>query len=90
MVTAWFYNIQDESDQRALHKYEPNRPVSSEELASIGVLEWKFDPESELEKVYQLMKDRNYASSDQVCCHPCFPIILVSLASPKLSTNWLS
>lgn len=66
MVTAWFYNTQDTSDPRSPHKYTPNQPISNEYLAKVGVLDWHFNPETELEKVYELMKQRNYSSSDQV------------------------
>ncbi len=66
MVTAWLYDDSSNEDPRMPHQFTPNKEVSLEELAEIGVLHWKFNPETELDKVQELMKERNYSSSDQV------------------------
>ncbi|KAK5665680.1 1,2-dihydroxy-3-keto-5-methylthiopentene dioxygenase, variant 2 [Batrachochytrium dendrobatidis] len=65
MVSAWYYN-ETEEDQRALHKYEPSQDVSLDELAKLGVLHWTFDPETELDKVNELSKERCYFSRDEI------------------------
>lgn len=66
MVTAWYYNTEDESDPREPHQYKPNRSISMKLLDKVGVLQFQFNPETELDKVKDLMKERNYSSSDQV------------------------
>lgn len=66
MVTAWYYNTEDESDPREPHQFTPNKEISKQLLDKVGVLQWFFNPETELEKVENLMKERNYSSSDQV------------------------
>jgi hypothetical protein len=68
MVTAWYYNEKDESDPRFPHKYEPNEEVSLDELASIGVLHWTIDPETEMSKIDDIAKERMYSSRDKVYC----------------------
>lgn len=44
-LEAWEYNNATQEDQRADHKYAPNRPVASERLEELGVLSWKIDVE---------------------------------------------
>eukprot|EP00249_Psilotum_nudum_P035325 c55693_g1_i1 orf=17-238(+) len=44
-LEAWEYNNATNEDQRADHKYSPNRPVASERLEELGVLFWKIDVE---------------------------------------------
>ncbi|KAL2918445.1 1,2-dihydroxy-3-keto-5-methylthiopentene dioxygenase [Polyrhizophydium stewartii] len=65
MVTAWFYADSD-ADPREPHQYEPNREVSLDELARLGVLHWTFDPDTELDKVNELAAQRKYVSRDEV------------------------
>jgi 1,2-dihydroxy-3-keto-5-methylthiopentene dioxygenase len=65
VLQAWFYNETSE-DQREEHKYSPNRPVSLEELERIGVLNWHFDPKTELDKVEELRISRNYHNKDEI------------------------
>eukprot|EP00250_Pteridium_aquilinum_P033803 c6338_g1_i1 orf=401-1105(-) len=43
-LEAWEYNPSNE-DHRCEHKYSPNRPVSSQILEELGVLNWKIDVE---------------------------------------------
>ena len=66
MVTAWYYNTEDDTDPRQPHKFTPNRPISMDLLDKVGVLQFHFNPETEMDKVKDLMKKRNYSSSDQV------------------------
>ncbi|KAJ3334950.1 N-terminal acetyltransferase A complex catalytic subunit ard1 [Kappamyces sp. JEL0680] len=66
MVSAWYYNEDDKSDPRMPHKFSPVQEISLEKLASVGVLHWHFNPESELDKVQELMKTRKYNNSDQI------------------------
>lgn len=40
-ITAWFMDADTAADQRLPHKQEPNKPVSREELAALGVLSWE-------------------------------------------------
>ena len=70
MVTAWIYNENDDSDPRNPHKHEPEQPVSLQELASLGVKHWTFDPETEMTKVDELAKIRKYSSRDIINIAP--------------------
>ncbi|KAH6592724.1 hypothetical protein BASA50_007903 [Batrachochytrium salamandrivorans] len=65
MVTAWYYN-ETEEDPREAHHCEPNEEVSVDELSKLGVLQWSFDPETDLDKVNELAKERKYASRDEI------------------------
>ncbi|KAI8924052.1 Acireductone dioxygenase ARD family, partial [Entophlyctis helioformis] len=65
MVTAWFYADSPE-DPREAHKYEPNQEVTLDHLASLGVLHWTFNPDTELDKVNELAKERKYVSRDEI------------------------
>jgi hypothetical protein len=64
-IQAWFYN-ETEEDPRQSHQYEPSQPVNRAQLDALGVLQWKFDPESQMEMVDALAKERNYTSRDIV------------------------
>jgi hypothetical protein len=64
-VQAWYYN-ETEEDPRQLHQFKPNQQVDSNILDSIGVLQWHFDPDTELDKVDSLAKERYYVSRDIV------------------------
>jgi hypothetical protein len=61
-----YFNEEDESDPRMPHQFTPNQDIPLAKLTSVGVLHWHFNPETELQKVNDLMKERNYANSDQV------------------------
>ncbi|KAJ3320789.1 1,2-dihydroxy-3-keto-5-methylthiopentene dioxygenase [Boothiomyces sp. JEL0866] len=65
MVQAWYYNETAE-DPRALHQFTPNQKVSLDQLKKLGVLYWQFNPDTELEKVNELAKERHYANRDEV------------------------
>lgn len=62
---AWMYKESEEC-KRTLHQYSPNQEVTCDQLAELGVLQWTIDPDTELEKVDEIMKQRKYASRDQV------------------------
>jgi 1,2-dihydroxy-3-keto-5-methylthiopentene dioxygenase len=66
MVSAWFYNDSSE-DPRMPHQFSPNRPVSLDELAKIGVLHWHINPESEMHKVEDICNERQYTNRDTIC-----------------------
>ena len=65
VLQAWYYNETPE-DPREEHKFNPSKPVSLQELEKIGVLNWNFDPKTELEKVEELRKTRNYQNKDEI------------------------
>ncbi|KAI8896551.1 1,2-dihydroxy-3-keto-5-methylthiopentene dioxygenase, partial [Globomyces pollinis-pini] len=65
MVSAWYYMESEESGQ-AKHQYTPNKPVSLDQLSTIGVLHWTFNPDTELDKVDELSKERKYVSRDVI------------------------
>ncbi|KAJ3271604.1 1,2-dihydroxy-3-keto-5-methylthiopentene dioxygenase [Terramyces sp. JEL0728] len=65
MVQAWYFN-ETEEDPRALHQFTPNREVTREQLDSIGVLQWQINPDTEMEKVDAISKEREYAHRDKI------------------------
>ncbi|KAJ3307952.1 1,2-dihydroxy-3-keto-5-methylthiopentene dioxygenase [Boothiomyces sp. JEL0838] len=65
MVQAWYYN-ETEEDPRALHQFTPNREVTREQLDALGVLQWHINPDTELEKVDGISKEREYSHRDQI------------------------
>ncbi|KAJ3394000.1 hypothetical protein HDU84_000499 [Entophlyctis sp. JEL0112] len=66
-VSAWKFNPTDD-DQRELHQFNPNQPVTLDELADLGVLYWHIDINDPkyMEKVEKLAKDRGYKNRDTV------------------------
>lgn len=40
-ISAWFMDDDTAADQRLPRKQEPNKPVSRDELAALGVLSWE-------------------------------------------------
>jgi 1,2-dihydroxy-3-keto-5-methylthiopentene dioxygenase len=64
-VSAWIYN-DDGQDGRALHQFAPNQPVSLERLGALGVLNWNFNPATEMPKVMELKAKRQYQNHDEI------------------------
>ncbi|KAJ3330814.1 1,2-dihydroxy-3-keto-5-methylthiopentene dioxygenase [Blyttiomyces sp. JEL0837] len=66
-ISAWYFNETDE-DQRELHQFSPNQPVTLEQLAELGVLHWHIDVEEEkyLEKVDAICTERQYKNRDVI------------------------
>ncbi|KAL3690946.1 hypothetical protein R1sor_004597 [Riccia sorocarpa] len=59
-------------DQRLPHRQTPNKPVSAQELAELGVIQWhldadKYENDPELEKI---RKDRGYNYHDIIDVSP--------------------
>lgn len=65
MVQAWYMD-ESTADPRKPHRAQPDRPVSLEQLRTLGVLYWKLDADKyendpELEKIRKM---RNYSWMD--------------------------
>ncbi|KAJ3111052.1 hypothetical protein HK100_002826 [Physocladia obscura] len=81
-LQAWRFNPTDEAsktihpaalystrcDQRELHQFVPNKPVSINELAKLGVLYWNIDVSNPayLEKVETVCAERSYKNRDVI------------------------
>ena len=68
MVSAWYFNDSSKEDPRGMNQYSPNRCVSLDELAKLGVLYWHFDVTQDRfeDRVDQLMQERQYKNRDLV------------------------
>ncbi|KAI8819219.1 Acireductone dioxygenase ARD family [Fimicolochytrium jonesii] len=68
MVSAYFYNDLDTTDGRNPHQYTPNRPVSLDQLAALGVLHWHLDVKSEgyMDVVEGICVERAYKNRDEI------------------------
>ncbi|TPX60776.1 acireductone dioxygenase [Spizellomyces sp. 'palustris'] len=68
MGQAWYYNDADASDGREPHQYTPNRPVSLDQLAQVGVLHWTIDVTKPgyLETVDRISQERSYKNRDEI------------------------
>lgn len=69
-IEAWFMDSSDE-DQRKSHKFDPNLPVSLEDLKQLGVFHWKlnadiYETDPELEKI---RKEQGYSYMDIITIH---------------------
>ncbi|KAJ3056195.1 1,2-dihydroxy-3-keto-5-methylthiopentene dioxygenase [Rhizophlyctis rosea] len=67
MVQAWYY-ADSEQDGRELHQYTPNRPVSLEQLAAIGVEVSSVDVTQPdyIDKIDSICKERDYKNRDEI------------------------
>ncbi|KAI8812067.1 1,2-dihydroxy-3-keto-5-methylthiopentene dioxygenase-like protein [Cladochytrium replicatum] len=72
MVAAWFYNPDSSDDQRDLHQFEPNQPVSLAELEKIGVFYKRIDVSEpdHMDHVEALCAERNYKNRDIITISP--------------------
>jgi 1,2-dihydroxy-3-keto-5-methylthiopentene dioxygenase len=68
MVEAWYMDSTD-ADQREEHKQEPNKPVTLEQLAQIGVLYWHLSGSDEDPKLAEIRAERGYSYTDVVDLH---------------------
>ncbi|KAI5079916.1 hypothetical protein GOP47_0005395 [Adiantum capillus-veneris] len=71
-LEAWEYHPSDE-DPRLEHKFSPNRPIPSDRLEDLGVLNWKIDVDADLQNNPVLEKiklSRGYKSWDTVTVAP--------------------
>ncbi|KAJ3190411.1 1,2-dihydroxy-3-keto-5-methylthiopentene dioxygenase [Gaertneriomyces sp. JEL0708] len=69
MVSAWYYDDSDPSlDCREPHQFTPNRPVSLEQLAKLGVLYWHIDVTEPgyMDQVNSICAERQYKNRDQI------------------------
>jgi 1,2-dihydroxy-3-keto-5-methylthiopentene dioxygenase len=68
MVAAYYFDASAPGDQRAKHQYTPNRPVSLEDLKTLGIEYKSVDVTKEgyMEDIEALCKERNYANRDLV------------------------
>ncbi|KND05161.1 acireductone dioxygenase (Ni2+-requiring) [Spizellomyces punctatus DAOM BR117] len=68
MVQAWYYNDADPSDGREPHQYTPNRSVTLDQLAQVGVLQWTIDVTKPgyLETVDRISQERAYKNRDEI------------------------
>lgn len=71
MVRAWYMDDSD-ADQRLEHRQQPDKPVSLEFLASLGVKYWHFDPATYATNVdyKKLRSDNGYSYEDQIEVSP--------------------
>ncbi|KAJ3281037.1 1,2-dihydroxy-3-keto-5-methylthiopentene dioxygenase [Borealophlyctis nickersoniae] len=67
MVQAWYYNP-TEDDGRELHKYAPNRPVSLDQLAAIGVAYRRVDVTQDgyMYVIEGICREREYKNRDEI------------------------
>lgn len=70
-LEAWYMDDSD-ADQRLEHRLQPNKPVSMDKLAALGVLHWKLDADkyetdSELKTIRE---DRGYTYQDIITVTP--------------------
>ncbi|KAJ3043333.1 1,2-dihydroxy-3-keto-5-methylthiopentene dioxygenase [Rhizophlyctis rosea] len=67
MVQAWYY-AESEQDGRELHQYVPNRPVSLEQLAAIGVEVSSVDVTQPdyIDKINAICDARQYRNRDEI------------------------
>ena len=86
LLDAWVMSDAPVVDQRAANRCEPNKSVSIEHLARLGVYYRKMDPATMLDKVCEpirptacggkiseverFMEIMGYATKDEVCCSP--------------------
>ena len=62
-----------EADQRMPHQQSPNKPISLDQLAQIGVLYWTLDLSIPLETneiLNDIRKDRGYTYTDTITISP--------------------
>ncbi|KAJ3249287.1 hypothetical protein HDU78_005427 [Chytriomyces hyalinus] len=66
-LLAWRFNETNE-DQRELHQFTPNQPVSIPELAKLGVLYWNIDVQNEkyMDTVETICSERKYKNRDVI------------------------
>ncbi|CAM9470572.1 unnamed protein product [Discosporangium mesarthrocarpum] len=72
VIEAWYMDDDTTADQRLPHRQEPNVPCSLDNLASIGVLNWKLDADKyeddpELQKIRD---ERGYSYMDIITVSP--------------------
>ncbi|KAJ3069711.1 1,2-dihydroxy-3-keto-5-methylthiopentene dioxygenase [Podochytrium sp. JEL0797] len=69
-LQAWRFNPTYE-DQRELHQFTPNQPVTIEQLAELGVLYWNIDVAEEtfMDKVETICVERSYKNRDVINIH---------------------
>ncbi|KAI9337752.1 1,2-dihydroxy-3-keto-5-methylthiopentene dioxygenase 3 [Obelidium mucronatum] len=71
-LQAWKFNPTAE-DQRELHQYSPNQPVSIAELSKLGVLYWNIavtdNEAAHMQKVETICSERKYKNRDVINIH---------------------
>jgi 1,2-dihydroxy-3-keto-5-methylthiopentene dioxygenase len=73
VLQAWIMDNDVEADQRKPHQQSPNKPVSLEQLARIGVLYWTLDvsaPPETNEQLNAIRKERGYTYTDTITISP--------------------
>lgn len=53
-------------DQRLPHTYEPERPVSLDELKKLGLAYWSIPTDNWEPKIDEIAKDRDYRNRDRL------------------------
>ncbi|KAI9591731.1 1,2-dihydroxy-3-keto-5-methylthiopentene dioxygenase-like protein [Syncephalis fuscata] len=69
-MLAYYYNADTNEDQRGEHQYVPSRPVTIEQLKSVGVLYWRLDSRDHMEKLETITKERAYSNRDEIVISP--------------------
>ncbi|KAF8301438.1 Acireductone dioxygenase [Clavulina sp. PMI_390] len=68
-MKAWWFNevsYAQNPDQRLPHMFEPDRPVSLEDLKKLGLLYWHVPTEDWEPQINIIAKERDYKSRDRI------------------------